>query len=48
MRTNPRADFLPRQSNPEATKPLLFWLIRRVEVRPPARRPRAHADAAHR
>ncbi|TDL30070.1 glycoside hydrolase family 15 protein [Rickenella mellea] len=25
-------DFLPRQANPDSTKPLLFWLIRRVEV----------------
>ncbi|KAL5524214.1 hypothetical protein ACEPAF_9354 [Sanghuangporus sanghuang] len=25
-------DFLPRQSDPEAKKPPLFWLIRRVEV----------------
>ncbi|KLO10099.1 glycoside hydrolase family 15 protein [Schizopora paradoxa] len=25
-------DFLPRQADPEPNKPLLFWLIRRVEV----------------
>ncbi|KAH7908229.1 glycoside hydrolase family 15 protein [Hygrophoropsis aurantiaca] len=25
-------DYLPRQANPEATRPMLTWLIRRVEV----------------